>query len=146
MTMTVERKDASTLVLDVGWASTGTSLATLLAGAVASASTALGREMVGLLRLLPDRQNLLLEAGVGWRPGVVGEARLQVGSDDALARALATGEPVAVPPAPVPLSQEPGVGGGTVVRVGQEGRPYGLLAAYSNDGGPAATDGALLST
>src|SRR5262245_45615869 len=145
MMTTGERKDGSMVVLDVTWASTGASLSTLLAGAVASASSALGRETVGLLRLLPDRQSLLLEAGVGWRPGVVGEARLPLGADDALGRALATDEPVVVPSAPAPPSEEPGGGGGTVVRVGQHDRPYGLLAAYTNQASAAPTDGPTLS-
>src|SRR5262245_58143917 len=139
-----ERKDGRPAILDVAWASTEAPLTTILAGAVESASASLGGEIVGLLRLLPDGQSLLLEAGVGWRPGVVGEVRLPLDADEAMSHALATGEPVTAPIAPSPLSEEPGIGGGTVVRVGHASRPYGLLAAYPPRGAPAPTDAGLL--
>lgn len=47
-----------------------------------------------VLEYRPDADDLLVRAGVGWRPGVVGRATLRAGLDSPAGYALRTGEPV----------------------------------------------------
>ena len=47
-----------------------------------------------VLRYRPDRADLIIEAGVGWNPGVVGQATLDAGYRSPPGRALQTGAPV----------------------------------------------------
>ena len=54
----------------------------------------LGSELAKVMELSPDGTELLVRAGVGWRPGVVGRAKLQTGRLSAAGHALLTGAPV----------------------------------------------------
>ena len=49
---------------------------------------------VKALRYRPDRGDLLIEAGVGWRPGVVGHVSFGADRHSAPGRSLQTGQPV----------------------------------------------------
>jgi two-component sensor histidine kinase/putative methionine-R-sulfoxide reductase with GAF domain len=49
-----------------------------------------------VLRYRPDRGDLLVEAGVGWKPGVVGNATLAVDYRSPAGRAFQTGAPVTI--------------------------------------------------
>jgi GAF domain-containing protein len=51
---------------------------------------------VKILRYRPDRGDLLVEAGVGWKPGVVGHACFGADRFSAPGRSMQTGAPVAV--------------------------------------------------
>ena len=51
---------------------------------------------VKVLRYRPDHGDLLVEAGVGWKPGVVGHATLGVDHASPPGRALQTGAPVVI--------------------------------------------------
>lgn len=68
----------------------------LLQRAVAQAARATGVRHTKIMRYRMDQGDLLVEAGVGWRPGIVGKARF--GSDPAAppGRALQTGQAVVV--------------------------------------------------
>src|SRR3569832_1995164 len=53
-------------------------------------------EHVKVLRYRPERGDLLLEAGVGWKPGIVGNAVLAADFSSPAGRALQTGDTVAI--------------------------------------------------
>jgi two-component sensor histidine kinase len=53
-------------------------------------------ERTKILRYRPDKGDLLIEAGVGWREGVVGHATLSVDHRSPAGRAFQTGAPVAI--------------------------------------------------
>jgi two-component sensor histidine kinase len=59
-----------------------------------SALTHVGR--VKVMRYRPDRGDLLVEAGVGWKPGVVGHATLGIDQASPPGRALQTGMAVTI--------------------------------------------------
>ncbi len=54
----------------------------------------LGTEFAKVMELSPDGKELLVRAGVGWQPGIVGRAKLQTGRFSAAGHALLTGAPV----------------------------------------------------
>jgi GAF domain-containing protein len=49
-----------------------------------------------ILRFRPENGDLFLEAGVGWRPGVVGKTALGADYQSPAGRAFQTGAPVAI--------------------------------------------------
>jgi two-component sensor histidine kinase/putative methionine-R-sulfoxide reductase with GAF domain len=53
-------------------------------------------ERTKIMRYRPERGDLLIEAGVGWKPGVVGHATLAVDHRSPAGRAFQTGAPVAI--------------------------------------------------
>ena len=74
----------------------GLDLDALLAEAAAHAAAALRVERAQVLQHRPDAGDLLVRAGVGWEPGVVGRATLPAGMASPPGRALLTGSAVAV--------------------------------------------------
>lgn len=50
-----------------------------------------------ILRYRPDRGDLLIEAGVGWKPGIVGHATLAVDHRSPAGRSMQTSVPVVIP-------------------------------------------------
>jgi two-component sensor histidine kinase len=54
----------------------------------------LGTDLAKVMELSPDGEELLVRAGVGWQPGIVGHARLQTGRFSAAGHALLAGAPV----------------------------------------------------
>jgi two-component sensor histidine kinase len=58
---------------------------------------ALGTDLAKVLEIEHDRQRLLVRAGVGWRPGVVGETRLPMGERSSETYAIEAGRPVVSP-------------------------------------------------
>ncbi len=55
---------------------------------------ALGTDLAKVMEMQPDGETLLVRAGVGWKPGVVGEATTQVADDTSEGYALKTGKPM----------------------------------------------------
>ncbi len=55
---------------------------------------ALGTDLAKVMELQEDGQTLLVRAGVGWKPGVVGVVTLKATDDTSYGIALKTGEPV----------------------------------------------------
>jgi two-component sensor histidine kinase len=96
-------------------------------------------EMVKILELLPGDAELLLRAGIGWRPGVVGAAHVSTGRDSQAGYTLASGRPVITEDLPnetrftgQPLLHEHGVVSGITAPIaGRDGRAYGVLGAHS---------------
>ncbi|MBD0272461.1 MAG: GAF domain-containing protein [Acetobacteraceae bacterium] len=72
----------------------GASFDELLAAAARLAADGLGAPLAKVLQHLPGEDTLLVRAGVGWRPGVVGHARLAGDLGSPAGYALKTGAPV----------------------------------------------------
>lgn len=68
----------------------------LLQRAVAQAARATGVRHTKIMRYRTEQGDLLAEAGVGWRPGVVGKARFGIDAASPPGRALQTGQPVVI--------------------------------------------------
>jgi two-component sensor histidine kinase len=68
----------------------------LLQNAVAQVARITHIKHVKILRYRADRGDLLVEAGVGWKPGVVGHASFGADRFSAPGRSMQTGAPVAV--------------------------------------------------
>jgi PAS domain S-box-containing protein len=58
---------------------------------------ALGTDLAKVMALQADGETLLVRAGVGWRPGVVGVVTLKAAEDTSEGHALKTGEPMISP-------------------------------------------------
>jgi two-component sensor histidine kinase len=71
-----------------------TELAPVLTEACRVASLGLQTRFAKVLRFRPESDDLLIVAGVGWRPGVVGHMTLGAGLGSPAGYALHTGEPV----------------------------------------------------
>jgi len=57
-------------------------------------SQALGTDLAKVMELQADGETLLVRAGVGWKPGVVGEVTIKATADSSEGYALRTGEPM----------------------------------------------------
>ena len=68
----------------------------LLQRAVAQAARATGVRHTKVMRYRMEQGDLLVEAGVGWRPGVVGKARFGIDAASPPGRALQTGQSVVI--------------------------------------------------
>jgi PAS domain S-box-containing protein len=96
-------------------------------------------EFVKILELVPGDAELLLRAGTGWKPGVVGVAHETTGRHSQGGYALASGGPVIVTDlksetrfeAPA-LLRDHGINSGISVPIaGRDGRAYGVLGALT---------------
>jgi len=115
----------------------------LFCSAVRLTSQGMRAAFCKLLEYLPDEQKLLVRAGIGWRPGVVGHEKMSVDRESPAGFVFQTGEAVVsnhleheqrfrTPK----LLAEHGVKRATNVLVPlARGRPWGVLAADSPDEG-----------
>jgi PAS domain S-box-containing protein len=69
----------------------------ILTEACRLAGEALGTDLAKVVELQADGQTLRVRAGVGWKPGVVGEATITATEDSSEGHALRTGEPMISP-------------------------------------------------
>lgn len=69
----------------------------ILTEACRLAGEALGTDLAKVVELQDDGKTLLVRAGVGWRPGVVGEATILADENTSEGHALQTGEPMISP-------------------------------------------------
>jgi two-component system cell cycle sensor histidine kinase/response regulator CckA len=107
--------------------------------AVATLANTLQVEFCKVLELRPGEQELVLKAGVGWRAGCVGIARMPSDSASQAGFTLTSHGPVLVEDfrtearfaAPALLATHGVVSGLSVVIEGAGGRPYGVLGAHS---------------
>lgn len=111
----------------------------LMAQTVSSVGETLQVEYCKILELLPDEKELLLRAGVGWKPGYVGRARVDASTNSQAAYTLKTDEPVIVEDLSSesrfispPLLLDHGVVSGISVIIKQKGRPFGTLGAHTS--------------
>ncbi len=98
----------------------------------------LDAELVSLLEISPDRKSLKVIAGVGWRPGTVGELVVGMANDSQSGYTIATREPVIVSDFAKekrfkvnPSLIEHEAVSGMSVRVGDAENPFGVLAAFT---------------
>lgn len=113
-------------------------LAELFDEAVALVAHTLEVEYCKVLHLLPDGKALRLQAGVGWRPGLVGRAVLDAGADSQAGYTLLTKEPVIVEDLRTEtrfhgtrLLHDHGVVSGLNVIIYSAGQPFGMLSAHT---------------
>ncbi|NOG74176.1 sensor histidine kinase [Roseicella sp. DB1501] len=114
------------------------------------ASEGLGCPLAKVLERLPGEGRLLVRAGVGWRPGVVGEATVGADLASPAGFALQTGQPVLSnhlsgetrfrTPA---LMAEHGIRRAINVIVRGDAEPFGVLEADSPDPGEFVADDIL---
>jgi len=69
----------------------------ILTEACRLAGEALGTDLAKVVELQEDGKTLVVRAGVGWKPGVVGVATITADADTSEGHALRTGEPMISP-------------------------------------------------
>ena len=103
---------------------------------------ALDTDLAKIVELQDDGHTLLVRAGVGWKPGVVGKVTIQAGDDTSEGLALKTGEPMISPDIGKetrftypPFLTENGVRAvANVVIIGGKDRPpFGILQVDSRE-------------
>jgi two-component system cell cycle sensor histidine kinase/response regulator CckA len=107
--------------------------------AVDTLANTLNAEFCKVLELRPGELELVLKAGVGWRAGCVGAARVPIDAGSQAGFTLHSHEPVLVEDfqtetrfiAPALLTTHGVVSGMSVVIEGAGGRPYGVLGVHS---------------
>ncbi|ODH03178.1 histidine kinase [Nostoc sp. KVJ20] len=115
-----------------------TDLTTLMNSCVTMVAQCLKVQSCKILELLPDDHKLLLRAGVGWQPGLVGKATVSAGSNSQAGYTLLSQEPVIVDDlsaetrfnGPPLLHDHQVVSGISVVIHGKE-RPFGVFGAHT---------------
>ena len=107
--------------------------------ATARLSDTLGVEYTKVLELLPEGEELLLLAGVGWREGYVGHARVPADVQSQAGYTLATSRPVVVTDFQTEtrfgcpdLLTEHGVSSGMSVVIKADDGSYGVLGAHTS--------------
>lgn len=116
----------------------GTHLQTLLNEASALVAHTLGTEYCKVLELLPQGEDLLLRAGVGWKEGLVGHATVGGEINSQAGCTLLSSEPVIVRDLRLetrfsgpPLLFDHGVISGMSVIIQGHNRPFGILGAHT---------------
>jgi two-component sensor histidine kinase/putative methionine-R-sulfoxide reductase with GAF domain len=94
--MSVLRQHLRVLIDLATYASGGSDLKAFMDYVVTHVSAALEIDHVKVLRYRSDRNDLLLEAGIGWAPGVVGSAAFATDMASPVGRAFQTGQPVKI--------------------------------------------------
>ena len=106
---------------------------------VATVGDILDVELVKILELIPGDAEMLLRAGIGWKPGLVGTANVSTGRDSQSGYTLASGRPVIAEDLQTEtrftgpsLLRDHGVTSGITVPIaGRDGRAYGVLGAHT---------------
>lgn len=115
-----------------------TDLTALMNSCVTIVAQCLKVQSCKILELLPDNHKLLLRAGVGWQPGLVGKATVSAGINSQAGYTLLSKEPVIVDDlraetrfnGPPLLHEHQVVSGISVVIHGKE-RPFGVFGAHT---------------
>lgn len=131
-----ERQQAAIAELGLR-ALSGFDLSVLMNEAVALIANTLDVEYCSVLELLPDGQELLVVAGVGWQEGAVGKAKVSASSDSQAGYTLASTAPVIVKDLRTEtrfssqLLLNHGVVSAMTVIIPGRARPYGVLGAFT---------------
>jgi diguanylate cyclase (GGDEF)-like protein/PAS domain S-box-containing protein len=95
-------------------------------------------EYCSVFELLPNGQTLILQAGVGWRSGLVGTACVGIRSDSLIGYTLDLDEPIVIEDFLVetrfsgpPMLHNHRVVSGVSLIVGDQDAPFGVLGVYS---------------
>ncbi|MEZ5931687.1 MAG: chemotaxis protein CheB [Alphaproteobacteria bacterium] len=115
-----------------------TNLSVLFKQAVRTLRDTLAVDFTKILELLPDRSGCLLRAGLGWRRGLVGKARVGIGLDSQAGYTLQSSSPIVVEDVrkekrfrgPALLSDH-GVISGLSVIIGPVDDPWGVLGVHT---------------
>jgi PAS domain S-box-containing protein len=136
---TSRRADQQALVATLGLQALGSDdLQPLLDQAVGHVAHTLDVELVGIVEILPGRDQMLLRAGVGWTEGEVGEVTAVAGPGSLIHYTIVSGEPVVSEDlsaddrfevSPI-LAGTGAVSGATVVIAGRD-EPFGSLGVFS---------------
>lgn len=126
-------------VADLGQrALAGPPLFDLLGEAVALVAQTLNVEYCKVLQLLPGGKTLRLQAGVGWKEGLVGHALVSAGMDSQAGYTLLSKKPVIVEDLRTEtrfrgtaLLHDHGVVSGLNVIIYSAGQPFGILSAHT---------------
>ncbi len=116
----------------------GMDLPSLMNEAVSLAAGTLDVEYAKVLELLPGGDSLKLAAGVGWKPGLVGHARVSAGKDSQAGYTLLSDEPVIVEDlrtesrfsGPLLLHDHGVISGMSVIIGGADG-PFGVFGVHT---------------
>jgi PAS domain S-box-containing protein len=115
-------------------------MGTIIQETVVRVPATLGVEHCELLELMPDGRSFLLRAGIGWRPGLVGELKISAGPDTQAGFTLSTGRPVVLEDlrrekrfTGPPLLSEHAIISGVSVVVGRPSRPFGVFTVHSRE-------------
>jgi signal transduction histidine kinase len=118
----------------------GMDVAKLVDRAVAETADALDVEFAKLVEPVGDGSMLLLRAGVGWQPGIVGHATLSSAGGSQAAYAIQAHGPIIVTDlasetrfTSPPLFAQHGIVSGLSVLVGPRDAPIGVLGAHSRE-------------
>lgn len=116
----------------------GADLDDLCDEAVRKLTTTLDVEFAKILQQLPDKRRLLLRAGLGWRPGLVGKATLGTDRGSQAGYTLRSGSPVVVTDLATEtrftgaaLLLDHGVVSGMSVIIEGQGAHWGVLGAHT---------------
>lgn len=115
-----------------------TDLSALMDEATVLVAQSLDVECCKVLELLPDRNTLLLRAGVGWHSGLVGRATVETKADSQAGYTLMTREPLIVEDLRTEtrfsdpwLLHEHGIISGLSVVIPGSTHPFGVLGAHA---------------
>jgi signal transduction histidine kinase len=118
----------------------GTPFDRLLAGAVEVLADTLGADLCSIFERADGGEALLLRAGVGWKPGLVGTLRVSAERGSQSGYTLAVGEPVVVADFRAetrftihPVVRDHGIVSGMSVIIHTPGSPFGVLAAHARE-------------
>ena len=133
------RVQQQTIVSQLGQFALGeVDLATLMDKVVHRIAQTLDVELCKVLQLLPDGDALLLEAGVGWKEGLIGYATVSANKGSQAGYTLLSNEPVIVDDLRTetrfsgpPLLSDHGVISGLSVMIPTPDPPYGVLGAHT---------------
>src|SRR5579859_4568758 len=115
-------------------------VSTLLSRAATIVASTFGNDYANVMELLPDRNALLLRAGVGWRDGLVGHATVDAGLDSQAGYTLLADKAVIVEDLRTeprfhgpPLLVDHGAVSGMSVIIPGLARPWGTLETHATD-------------
>lgn len=131
--------DPQQVIAEIGAAGlAGTALPELTQMVASRVASALDVECAAVLELLPGADELLLRAGVGWKEGLVGKARVGAGTGFLAGLTLQSNRPVVVADlatderfAGEPLFADHGIVSGISAVIGGSDEPFGVLGAHT---------------
>lgn len=116
-----------------------TSLSEVMDDVTVQVASALNVEFSKILEFLPNREALLLRAGVGWKPGYVGHATVGIGKESQAGFTLLSREPIIVEDlqtekrfSGTALLHEHDVVSGVTVAISTKDGFYGVLGAHTS--------------
>ncbi|MBI5251720.1 MAG: PAS domain S-box protein, partial [Desulfomonile tiedjei] len=117
----------------------GEDLSALMDQTVEKVARALECEYSKILELLPNGREFLLRAGLGWRAGLVGTAKVGAGTESQAGYTLQAHDPVIVENLPTesrfsgpPLLHEHEIVSGISVLISGEHGPFGVMGVHSS--------------